>query len=127
MQDCEELLELCQRHFPGLAWDDCNGCVDGIYTAALPAFYREQKLIVADAGDGNFEVSVSTKLDLWVTERIAIGPDAIAQAAEQWQACVERAVAAAGWGMAVADRMIDDEGASFRLMQASGAWRLGLP
>ena len=79
------LLQLCQQHFPGLTWEDCGGCLNGIYSAALPAFCREQKLIIADMGDGDFEVSVSTKLDLWVTERIEIGPDAIALAAARWR------------------------------------------
>jgi hypothetical protein len=76
----KQLLEQCQRHFPGLVWKNYS-C-----TAKVPSLIFDQALVVYDNGEGDFEVSIQTNIEgMRLSKRLWVGTDAIAQAAERWR------------------------------------------
>jgi hypothetical protein len=81
----EDLLQQCQRYFPGLPWES-SGSGSGSCTANVPSLIFDQALVVYDNGDGDFEVSIQTNLEgMRLSKRLWVGADAIAQAAERWR------------------------------------------
>jgi hypothetical protein len=85
-----DLLQQCQRHFPGLAWENYSGGVSCI--AKIPSIIFDQALVVYSNGDGDFEVLLQTNIEgSRLAKRLWVGADAIAQAAERWREFVEEA------------------------------------
>jgi hypothetical protein len=90
-----DLLQQCQRYFPGLAWENYSGGVS--CTAKVPSIIFDQALVVYDNGDGDFEVSIQTNLEgMRLSKRLWVGADAIAQAAERWREFSAEAMAVVG-------------------------------
>jgi hypothetical protein len=79
-----DLLQQCQRHFPGLAWENYSGASS--CTAKVPSLIFDQALVVYDNGEGDFEVSIQANLEgMRLSKRLWVGADAISQAAERWR------------------------------------------
>jgi hypothetical protein len=90
-----DLLQQCQRYFPRLAWDFDEGGVSCI--AKVPSIIFDQALVVYSNGEGDFEVSIQTNLEgMRLSERLWVGADAIAQAAERWREFSAEAMAVVG-------------------------------
>jgi hypothetical protein len=90
-----DLLQQCQRHFPGLAWENYSGGVSCI--AKVPSIIFDQALVVYDNGDRDFEVLLQTNIEgMRLSKRLWVGADAIAQAAERWREFAAEAGAVVG-------------------------------
>jgi hypothetical protein len=90
----KQLLQQCQRHFPGLAWENsgASSC-----TAKVSSIIFDQALVVYSNGDGDFEVSLQTNIEgSRLSKRLWVGADAIAQAAERWREFAVEAGAVVG-------------------------------
>jgi hypothetical protein len=80
----KQLLQQCQRYFPGLAWENYSGGVS--CTAKVPSIIFDQALVVYSNGDRDFEVLLQTNIEgSRLAKRLWVGADAIAQAAERWR------------------------------------------